>query len=202
MNRFLFHLPFDQLADYVEGRLAIPERKQLEAHLSVCVMCSAKVMRMQRLVELMRTDTSEDAPPSLIARVKDLFRSHHTPQSRLESARTRILAALSFDSLGMRRAVGVRSGKPGTRQLLFSTGVDEIDLRIEPEGDSWTVSGQVLGESAAGGRAVLQSDMSVSQAELNGLSEFVLPSVQAGIYKLILDLEHVEVEIEELKVGP
>jgi hypothetical protein len=102
----------------------------------------------------------------------------------------------------MRQAVGVRSGKPGTRQLLFSTGVDEIDLRIEPEGDSWTVSGQVLGESAAGGRAVLQSDMSVSQADLNGLSEFVLPSVQAGIYKLILDLEHVEVEIEELKVGP
>jgi hypothetical protein len=95
----------------------------------------------------------------------------------------------------------VRSGKPGSRQLLFSTNVDEIDLRIEPEGQSWLISGQVLGETGGQGMVVLAGASGMSETTLNELSEFTLPPVQAGTYKLILSLATVDVEIEEIKVG-
>ena len=83
----------------------------------------------------------------------------------------------------------------------FHAGVDEIDLRIEPAGQVWTVSGQVLGGSAANGRAILQGTSGISQTVLNELSEFTLPPVQAGTYKLILSLANVDVEIEEIRIG-
>jgi hypothetical protein len=59
----------------------------------------------------------------------------------------------------------------------------------------------VLGESATGGTVVLQGDSGQTQADLNELSEFVLPSVEAGTYKLILNLANVDVEIEDLRIG-
>jgi hypothetical protein len=36
---------------------------------------------------------------------------------------------------------------------------------------------------------------------LNELNEFTLPPVEAGTYKLILNLADVEVEIEEIRIG-
>jgi hypothetical protein len=115
--------------------------------------------------------------------------------------RDRILAALHFDSLGLAPAFGVRSGKPGARQLLFSTGTDEIDLRIEAAGEEWIVSGQVLGVSAASGRAILQGPLTVSQTTLNELSEFTLPPVGTGTYRLVLCLADRDVELEEIRIG-
>jgi hypothetical protein len=115
--------------------------------------------------------------------------------------RDRIRAALHFDSLGLAPAFGVRSGKPGARQLLFSTGTDEIDLRIESAGEEWIVSGQVLGVSAASGRAILQGLLAVRQTTLNELSEFTLPPVRAGTYRLVLCLADMDVELEEIRIG-
>jgi hypothetical protein len=201
MNKYPDHLPFHQLVDYVEGRLPLTERAELEAHLVACVTCSAKVVRLEHLIDLMRTDKSEDVPPTVVTRVKRLFRSRSVPEATSSGFRRTFLAVLHFDSMGLTQAFGVRSGKPGSRQLLFSTGVDEIDLRIEPAGQAWTVSGQILGESATGGTVVLKGDLGETQADLNEMSEFVLPSIEAGTYKLILNLENVDVEIEDLRIG-
>ena len=201
MNKYPDHIPFHQLADYVEGRLPLTERMELESHLKACATCSAKLARLEHLIGLMRTDRSEEAPPTVVARVKRLLRSRHVPESASSGLRRTVLAVLHFDSMGLTRAFGVRSGRPGSRQLLFSTGVDEIDLRIEPAGQAWTVSGQVLGESATSGIAVLQGEAGETQADLNEMSEFVLSSVEAGTYKLILNLANVDVEIDDLRIG-
>jgi hypothetical protein len=40
-----------------------------------CVGCSTEVSQLDRLMELMRSDTGEDAPPDVIARVNQLFKS-------------------------------------------------------------------------------------------------------------------------------
>jgi hypothetical protein len=84
---------------------------------------------------------------------------------------------------------------------LFSTGSDEIDLRIEPANEEWIISGQVLGESAVKGRAILQGPSGLRQTTFNELSEFTLPAVPSGTYKLILSLTNVDVELEEIEVG-
>jgi len=190
-----------QLADYVEGNLPLTQRVELETHLAVCSRCSGELAELERLIGLMRADTSEDAPTSVIDRAVRLFRSRTKPKSASSDFRNRISAVLHFDSIGLAPAFGVRSGKPGARQLLFHAGLDEIDLRIEPAGEAWLLSGQVLGESNAGGIAVLQGAEGTSEAALNELSEFTLPAVPKGVYTLILNLTNVEVEIEELKIG-
>ena len=201
MNNFLHHIPVSQLADYIEGNLSLIQRVDLETHLAICSRCSHDLTQLERLVGLMRTDTSEDAPPSVMERALHLFRPSAEPESASSGFRNRILAVLHFDSIGLAPAFGVRSGKPGARQLLFHADRDEIDLRIEPTGQAWTVSGQVLGKSAANGIAVLQGTAGISEAALNELSEFTLPPVQKGVYKLTLTLTNVDVEIDELRIG-
>jgi hypothetical protein len=201
MNNFPLHISFHQLADYVEGRLPLTQRMQFEAHFAQCSSCSTQVARLEHLIGLMRTDRSEDAPPTVVARVKKLFPSRPLPESTSSDLRRCIVAVLHFDSLGLTRAFGVRSGKPAARQLLFSAGVDEIDLRIEQTGDTWTISGQILGETAAGGKVLLYGEADTLRAKLNELSEFLLSPVEAGTYKLIVSLENVDVEIDELKIG-
>ena len=201
MNSITRHIPFSQLVDYVEGNLPLDMRTDLEAHAAACSRCFGELVQLERLVGLMRTDTAQDAPSSIINNAVDLFRKKTVRAPTSSGLRSRILAALHFDSVGLAPAFGVRSGKPGARQLLFHAGVDEIDLRIEPAGQVWTVSGQVLGGSAANGRAILQGTSGISQTALNELSEFTLPPVQAGTYKLILSLANVDVEIEEIRIG-
>jgi hypothetical protein len=113
-----------------------------------------------------------------------------------------------FDSLGLAPVFGVRSGEPGVRQLLLSAvtydtdlRLLEIDLRIESVGQLWIVSGQVLGRTPGAGQAELQSPTSSKITAFNQQSEFILPPVQAGEYKLILHLSNVDLELKDLKLG-
>jgi hypothetical protein len=193
------HIPFQQLADYLEERLLPGERAKLEDHIAHCRQCANELDYLQRMTRFLKT--AEDAPPSVIKHALDLFHRKTEPKPVLSGLRRRVLAVLQFDSVGLTPAFGVRSGKPGSRQLLFSTNVDEIDLRIEPEGQSWLISGQVLGETGGQGMVVLEGASGISETTLNELSEFTLPPVEAGTYKLILSLATVDVEIEEIKVG-
>jgi hypothetical protein len=111
------------------------------------------------------------------------------------------VAGLRFDSLGLAPAFGVRSGEPSARQLLFGVEALDIDLRIEPVGQAWVVSGQILGESAGGAWAELEGAANVWWASLSEQSEFTLPPVPAGRYKLIFHLGQIDIEVEELKIG-
>lgn len=201
MNIFLHHIPSGKMADYVVGDLPLDQRVDLESHLATCAQCSEEMAQLERVVSLMRTDTAEDAPPSLIDSVVDLFRSNAAHKSTSSDWRRRILAALKFDSMGIAPAFGVRSGRSSTRQLLFSAGEYSIDLRIEPAGQAWVVSGQVLGGGTDNGVAVLQSTADMNQTAFNELSEFILPPVQVGTYKLVLNLSNLDVEIDEIVVG-
>jgi hypothetical protein len=201
MNLFPKHIPFRQLADYIEGEIPLDRRVDLDAHLSVCDQCSRELAQLERMISSMRSDTNENAPASIVDRAIRLFESRKAPVPESSDLRQHVLAVLHFDSIGLTPAFGVRAGTPGARQLLFSTHVNEIDLRIEPVDQSWLVSGQVLGMQTANGTAILQGEAGSSEAVLNELSEFTLPPVQAGTYKLILSLPNVEVEIEEIRIG-
>jgi anti-sigma factor RsiW len=194
MNKFITHIPFDRLVDLAEGRLLPADREQLLAHLAACARCSTEAAEIERLIGLMRLDTSKEAPRAVIARAVDLL-------SRRTSSKPRFPASLRFDSLGLAPAFGVRSGEPSARQLLYSAVAHDVDLRIEPSGQAWVLSGQVLGESAAGGRAELLGMESTRQASLNEQGEFTFPPVRAGDYRFVLDLAAFRIEIDALKIG-
>jgi hypothetical protein len=199
MKPIFNHLRFAKLADLAEGRLSPDEREDSLEHVSACSRCSAKLNRLEQVIGLMRTDEGVDAPPALVSHAINLFRSRAIASSE-PSLVKRVLAALSFDSLQMSPAFGVRSGQPAARQLLFSAGENDLDLRVTPSNDAWIVSGQVLGSQCAGGQVELEGSGLTSRAELNEQCEFRLPPVPAGSYQLRLRLGLTEVEVPELEL--
>jgi anti-sigma factor RsiW len=203
---FSSHVPFRRLADLVEGRLRPDEQAQVQRHVAGCPRCAAEVAWLESVLELMRGDASEDAPPPVITRAVRLFRpiARQAPECHRGQAvpepRRRVAAVMQFDSARLPLMAGVRGEPMGPRQLLFSAEEYELDLRIAPAGEAWIVSGQVLGPAAAG-QVELQSETESQQVPLSELSEFALPPVLAGSYALLLYLADVEVEVGKLEVG-
>jgi hypothetical protein len=194
------HIPFAKLADLAEGSLRAEERDASLAHLHACSRCSTQLERVSQVVNLMRADTLEEAPRDVISHAVGLFRRSETKAK--ESLVRRVLAALSFDSASLTPAYGVRSGQTATRQMLYSTGDNDLDLRITPGEEAWIVSGQVLGqEQCAGGEVSLEGEAgSAAATELNELCEFTLPPVAAGSYRLRLRFSDLEIEIPEFEL--
>ena len=196
------HIPFARLADYVEGRLGAEERAADRAHLESCRRCAGQSAELERLTALMRADTSEDAPRDVVAGAVGLFRAQAARAAdKAPSLLRRLLATLSFDSQQLTPAFGVRSGQAApARQLLFSAGDVDVDLRLAHGDEGWTVSGQVLGP-CKGGRVSLETAGGPEvEAELNSLCEFILPHVPGGSYSLRLRTDDYEVEIPGLEL--
>lgn len=196
------HIPFARLADLAEGRLSREDAAEERAHLADCKNCSAQAAQLGHLTALMRADASEDAPPELVASVVRMFRGRHVHVEERSLLR-RLVAALTFDSSSLQPAFGVRSGQAApARQMLFSAGDLDVDLRLAPGGEGWTVSGQVLGPCKGGEVELVDAKGSTAaRATLNELCEFtLLPPTADGTYALRLRLDGTEVEIPELSL--
>jgi len=193
---------FARLVDLVERRLTADERAAVQAHVGACARCSSQVAQLEVVTGLMRTDESVDAPRDVLASAVSLFASRRRTTERAPSIVGRLLATLTFDSARAAPAFGVRSGRAATaaRQLIFSAGESDIDLRLARVGEGWAVSGQVLGECAGGSVEIegAGADPARAEAALNELCEFSLPPVPEGSYNLLLRLPGVEVQIPEL----
>ena len=195
------HIPFARLAELAEGRLSQEEAAAARTHLADCTTCSAQAAQLGHLAALMRADASEDAPPRVVASVVRMFRARRAEGPEPGLLR-RLVAALTFDSSSLQPAFGVRSGQAApARQMLFSAGDLDVDLRLAAGGEGWTVSGQVLGPSCEGGEVeIVSGGETAARAALNDLCEFTLPPVAEGVYALRLRLGGTEVEIPELSL--
>ena len=197
------HIPFARLADLAEGRLSPEEAAEQRAHLADCTSCSAQAAQLGHLAALMRADTSEDAPHALVADVVRMFRARRAATADEPGLLRRLVAALTFDSSSLTPAFGVRSGQAApARQLLFSAGDLDVDLRLAQGPEGWTVSGQVLGPCKGGEVELVGAEGSTAaRAALNELCEFtLLPPQPDGTYALRLRLDGAEVEIPELSL--
>ncbi len=191
------HISFAQVVDLVEGRLSVADQAQAQAHMAACARCAAEVTRLARVVELMRTDTGDDAPAAAVAQAVGLFRARRSPEP---ASRQRLPAVLRFDSWHTFQPLGLRGGAVPERQLLFNAEAFDVDVRIARSGEVWTVAGQVLGPEQAGVVA-LHGTSGMLQGVLTELSEFNLSPVPPGTYTLIVQLLSVEIEISGLEVG-
>jgi hypothetical protein len=146
----------------------------------------------------MRSDTGEDAPPELIATVKNYRRRTLNRRASLR----RVIAALTFDSLTNAPAFGLRSQSTAGRQLIYSSETADIDVHISAENAQWQIAGQVLGADCASGDVDLEGDTFSASAQVNELCEFSLGSVPAGAYKIFLRLPDVLIETPRFELGP
>ena len=193
------HTPTEELVDFAEGRLPAPVRAQVEAHLAACESCERQAGAMRNLIEVMRADTSEDAPVHVVNRAVRLYRTQRLATT-LSRPRRHILAVLRLDSARQMFAPALRAAAAGTRELLFDIHDDnELEVRIEPAEGGWRIAGQVLG-NCSGGHVVVQGAAGEAATELNALCEFSLPPQPGAIYKLVLQFEDVEVDVPILEL--
>lgn len=191
------HIPFEKLADLAENRQSAEESEATRTHLADCSDCAAQMKRLDHLVNLMRTDLAEDAPRDLVSNALNLFRPRAVEEK--PTILQRVMAVLSFDSRQLSPAFGVRSGQSVARQLLFSVGEHDLDLRVAPDDGAWVVSGQVLGECESG-QVELRSESVSERAPMNELCEFTLPRVPSGKYSLVINFQQTEIEVPEFEL--
>jgi hypothetical protein len=200
VKRFSSHIHFEQLVDLVEGRLSANDQAQAMAHLAGCPQCTAEQAWLERVIGLMRTDTTESAPPAAISRIVQLFEAHQRRAQAAHKQPQRIFALLRFDNVWPPLSFGLRSGEVEAQQRLYSAGNYDLDLRLKPVGEEWLLSGQLLG-ATTGGIAELRAGAFQAQAVLSELSEFTLPAVPAGAYSLVLYLDEIEIEVTVLELS-
>src|SRR4051794_40945594 len=90
------HISFEKLADLTENRLPDEERAASLSHVTACSHCAARLNDLEQLVNLMRTDSAEDALRDVRANAVALFSVRGS--STKTSIAQRLIAALSFDS--------------------------------------------------------------------------------------------------------
>ena len=197
MNNFSPHISFTELADLADAH-SKPSAEALE-HLAACSRCAEELQALRQTIGFMRTDDLEDAPANLINYAKNIFTGRGA--SREPSRLARVLASLTFDSLTAKPAFGLRSGASAGRQLVYSTEMADIDLRVSPQSGEWELAGQILGSSQPGGKVNLESESFSASADLNELAEFGFQSVPSGIYTMFVQLPELEIEIPPLQLG-
>jgi hypothetical protein len=201
----MFHPPFERLSDFADGQLDATNQLTVQRHVDRCQRCSTAVQWLQRAVLGMRADDTEPVPEDVIRRLLPIFdrRLRHSEPQPVGLTR-RLVGILRFDSgTSLMPAFGLRADQQGPRQLLFEAEPYEIDVRAEPLGQEWTVSGQLLGpdEATAGAVELLGGDSAV-QSPLNDMLEFRLPPVPSGAYTLDLRLTGgTVIQISPLKLG-
>lgn len=192
------HISFEKLVDLAEERLLPDDRVTSLSHIESCPKCMTQLHNLNHVLAMMRTDSAVDAPRDLIAYARSLFKARRPVTE--SSILRRLVASLTFDSQTTAPAFGVRSGETPRRQIIFSAGETDLDLRLVPEGDRWLLSGQVLSGECSGGRVLLESDQELQTVVLNDLCEFVLRPVLPGKYKVRLQLSDLEIEVTELSI--
>ena len=192
------HLDFEHLLEIAE-RHAIADI-QTGSHLTSCAACAEELSRIQSLLQVMQQDESVDAPRDVLAYAINVYRQQSVkPQKTLVE---RMIAALTFDSFTGNPAFGLRSGQAPARQLIYSAGDNDVDLRIERrEQNQWAIAGQLLGQKCSGGEVTLRGENQWASAALNEQCEFTLPAVPAGEYALIVTLADIEIEVPRIEIG-
>jgi hypothetical protein len=149
-----------------------------------------------------------DAPPALQRSAIGLWPPAPAALGLMGAAQAlvqRIAGALTFDSWTTPAlASGMRSLRSPTRQLLFSAGGRDIDLRITPADGAFALAGQVLGPDETG-RVELScldgGSVAAQVATLDELGEFRLEGLAQGVYSLRLLLGGDEVLLPPFDLG-
>jgi hypothetical protein len=186
------HISLESLIDVAEDRATSEAREAAMLHVAACSACHETLSRLQRLVVMMRNDTSQDAPRDLLVSAVNIFSPRTSPVRR-------ILATLIFDSRTAAPAFGMRSVRSVSRQLLYSAEETDLDLRITIQNEECRIAGQVIRDTCAGGLVEISGTTGGAEASLSELCEFTLPPIPTGKYALRLRMPDVEIEIPELE---
>lgn len=152
---------------------------------------------IERIIRLMQTDKSVDAPQDAVKWAKNIFRARAAEPKR--SLVQKIVAVLQIDLAPGKAAFGERSASSAAeRQMLFKAGENAVDLRVKKdEKGLFDVRGQILGE----GFANCLVKLGEKETKADDLSEFKLEKISAGSYELVFKAGENEIVIENLEIS-
>lgn len=154
-------------------------------------------MQIEKIIQLMQTDDSVDAPEDAIKRARSIFRQAVREPKR--SLLQRIVAILQADLSPNEAAFGERSASMlKARQLLYTAGETGIDLRVAQAGGKVDIHGQLLGDELQPGLVKIFNDKASFETETDELGEFVLSSIGAEAYSMMISLGAKEIYIEKI----
>lgn len=131
--------------------------------------------------------------------------SAQTLKTLVQGVLHHLKAVLTFDSWKMPAlAHGMRSVSSPTRHLLYSSAGRDIDLRISPDSEVFTVTGQILGPDEAGTiefSPIDQNPGSTYTTSLDALGEFRIAGLSRGTYVMTLHMGNDQIVIPDVEVG-
>ncbi len=149
---------------------------------------------INKIIHLMETDKSVDAPTDAIRWAKNVFLTRAAKPEK--SFAQKVLAVLQMDLSPNKAAFGERSASTSqVRQMLFQAGETSVDLRIKQEEKGFSLHGQILGEGFANGTIKLGD----FETQANEVSEFKFVKIPSGKYNLILQKDDKEIVVEDLQ---
>lgn len=142
-------------------------------------------------------------PPSwFVARAATLPR-----QAKMRAQRprfiVRLLASLSFDSALQSRVAGVRAVASSSRRIIYHVQSLEVDLEVTEGEDGLAVLTGQVGGPAGRGRYEIElftGTRLVRSVASNEFGYFVVRSLEAATYRVIIRGEEQEVEIPALSL--
>lgn len=154
-----------------------------------------------------RSLSLRDPPAQAVQAAVDLWPQRPTMGDRARAALSRVTALLAFDSWAAAPlAFGMRAVPSDTRHLLFTADGRDIDLRIVPAAERFSLSGQILGPDDTGAAELRVHTGGEERGEpriapLDSLGEFHFDSVDAGTYVLTFRLSGGEITLTPIDVG-
>jgi hypothetical protein len=174
------HFTAQEWVDFVRGEVVKEQREAMQTHLETgCKRCQREASAWKHVREAASRQVAAEPDDSVIRFVKGSFvigGNRHSKQSR------GFLAEMLFDSFREAVPAGVRASTSSPRQMLFGAGDLRIDLRLEPQIESESVSlvGQILDaadpakRSATASVALLKGGRVIAEAKTNRFGEFQL----------------------------
>ncbi len=152
--------------------------------------------KIKKIINLMNTDDSVDAPEDAIKWSKNLFRTRSAEQGT--SGIRRIIGVLLQELSPDTPAFGERSASAGkVRQLLYEAGDNRVDLRVSPRADAFDVRGQVLGTGWEG--AIVE--FAGQRVAIDRFGSFLIKGVGREVSDLTIKGENVEIVLSGIELG-
>lgn len=170
----------DTLLMHAAGLTGPDRSTAIEDHLKTCAACTAVVEQARSVAAVMREQRSLIADPPghvataserLFARVRpDLVRPVDSSREPALEGLRRILANITFDSLGSSAYAGLRAATGASRHLAYQSELGDLDLQVSPPlrpsatDARWQVMGQLELRTPTPPRTpiiFLQADLSV-----------------------------------------
>ena len=149
---------------------------------------------INKIIRLMETDESVDAPQAAIIWSKNIFLTRVVEPKK--SIVEKVLAVLQMDLSPNKAVFGERSASASNvRQMLFQADETRVDLRVKQEENGFSIHGQILGEGFANGIVKLGD----FETQANEVSEFKFVNISNGNYDLYMQKGEMEIVIEGLQ---